>query len=125
MPLKRQVLWKKLCLVQDSSDIPYLKHPQNDFDTILAVRQTQFHLLNQYDKDLAKQADLEATEFIIEISRTKTKFFIIGVELQNFKFHTIDLHFQQASKIVRALNYDFQNVACFLEMRHGSLCLMD
>ena len=41
-------------------------------------------------------------ECIIEISRTKCKFYIIGVDLFQFKFSIIDLYRAQANKILRA-----------------------
>ena len=47
---------------------------------------------------------METRECIIEISRTKVKFYIVAVDLQSFKYHVVDLFRHQANKMIKAVD---------------------
>lgn len=46
---------------------------------------------------------VETRECIIEMSRTKVKFYIIAVDLLTSKYHVIDLFRHQANKMIKAV----------------------
>ena len=64
-------------------------------------------------------------ECIIEMSRTKTKFFIIAIDLQIFKYSVIEMFRPQANKMLKACENSLQKLMTFLEFRFGTLCVKD
>jgi hypothetical protein len=64
-------------------------------------------------------------ECIVEMSRTKVKFYIVAVDLLTFKYHVVELFRQQANKMIKAVDNNLQSLMSFLEFRYGSLCITD
>ena len=67
----------------------------------------------------------EKRECIVEMSRTKTKFFIVGLDLEIQKYHVIDMFRPQANKILKACENSLSKLMTFLEFKFGTLCIKD
>ena len=83
--------------------MPYVVHPQADLETSLAMHQTHFQTLNSLDS-VPRKHKIETRECIVEISRTKVKFYIVAVDLLTFKYHVLDLFRHQANKMIKAID---------------------
>jgi hypothetical protein len=68
---------------------------------------------------------IEKRECIVEMSRTKTKFFVIALDLEIFKYHVIEMFRPQANKILKACENSLSKLMTFLEFRFGTLCIKD
>ena len=68
---------------------------------------------------------IEKRECIVEMSRTKTKFFIVALNLEFCKYHVIELFRPQANKILKACENSLSKLMRFLEFRFGTLCIKD
>jgi hypothetical protein len=68
---------------------------------------------------------IEKRECIVEMSRTKTKFYIVALDLEFFKYHVIELFRPQANKILKACDNSLSKLMRFLEFRFGTLCIKD
>lgn len=97
---ERRVLWKNVCLVG------------------VASKESQLDIHSQKPK-------LAQRECIIEMSRTKTKFYIIAIDLEINKYHVIELFRPQANKMIKACENSLQKLMTFLEFRFGTLCIKD
>lgn len=91
-------------------------------------------------KNLCK-IGLECRECIVEMSYTKTKFFIVAFDLAIQKFHVIELFRPQANKLIKAmakLNHQelmraqdkersnvLYNLMTKLEFKFGKMCIRD
>lgn len=93
-------------------------------ETTLAINQTQFKQLNSPNQDI-QESDIDKRECIVEISKTKKKFFIVAVDLLKCEYHAIDVFMNQANKMLKAVDYDPQSLVSFLEFRHDKLRLRD
>jgi len=83
VPTDRKVLWKNVCL------IGVVNH-QSTIDT-------------QVEKNLFPfEGNKNQRECILEMSRTKTKFYIVAIDLEYFKYHVIELFRPQANKLLKA-----------------------
>lgn len=60
-------------------------------------------------------------ECIIEMSRTKIKFYIVAVDLQIFKYHVIELFRAQANKILLACDNNLYRFMSSLQFKFGVL----
>lgn len=125
VPEDRKVVWKKVCLIQDNSGMPYVVHPQADLETSLAMHHTHFQTLNNSVDRSQKRHNIETRECIIEISRTKVKFYIVAVDLLTFKYHVVEMFRHQANKMIKAVDNNLQTLVSFLEFRYGTLCIKD
>ena len=92
VPRERKVIWKRLCLIQDY-DENNSRYNQNNQDR----------------------------ECIIEMSRTKVKFYIIALDLQIFKYHVIELFRAQANKILKACDNNIIKLMSSLHFKYGVL----
>ena len=68
---------------------------------------------------------LEQRECILEMSRTKTKFYIVALDLEINKYHVIELFRPQANKIIKGCDNSLNKLMTFLEFRYGTLCIKD
>ena len=68
---------------------------------------------------------LEQRECILEFSRTKTKFFIVALDLEINKYHVIELFRPQANKIIKGCDNSLNKLMTFLEFKYGTLCIKD
>lgn len=59
------------------------------------------------------------------MSRTKTKFFIVAIDLEFFKYHVLELYRPQANKILKGCDNSLMKLMTFLEFRFGTLCIKD
>ena len=103
VPNERKVLWKNVCLVGVGNGN---KGSSNDIYNAPNTVKPQ-------------------RECIIEMSRTKTKFFIIAIDLQIFKYSVIEMFRPQANKMLKACENSLQKLMTFLEFRFGTLCVKD
>jgi hypothetical protein len=71
------------------------------------------------------QIGVERRECIVEMSRTKTKFFIVALDLEICKYHVIELFRNQANKILKACENSLLKLMKFLEFRFGTMCIKD
>ena len=71
------------------------------------------------------EPEFERRECIIEMSRRKTKFWIIAVDLLTGKYSVIELFRVQAEKILRAVDNSLSTLMRYLEFRYGTLCIKD
>lgn len=60
-------------------------------------------------------------ECIVEFSMTKTKFFILTIDLYSGKYHTIELFNQQAQKLLKACDKDLEKLMKMLDFKMGKL----
>jgi hypothetical protein len=60
-------------------------------------------------------------ECILEFSRSEHKFYIIAWEIQQNKFHTIELFRSQANKLLHVCDSDLEKVMRLLDFQNGKL----
>ena len=60
-------------------------------------------------------------ECVVEMSQTKTKFYILAYDLFANKFHTIDFFLAQARKLLRACDQDLEKLMKMLDFKLGKL----
>lgn len=77
-------------------------------------------LIQDFDEDSQKYK-INDRECIIEMSRTKIKFYIVAVDLQIFKYHVIELYRAQANKIILACNNNLVKLMSSLHFKFGVL----
>ena len=58
-------------------------------------------------------------ECLIEMSRTKHKFYIVALDLHQNKYHVLELWLAQANKLIKACDEDFEKLMTYLEFRYG------
>ena len=94
-------------------------------------------------KNVCRVGD-ECRECIVEMSFTKTKFYIVALDLEISKYHVVELFRPQANKIIKAcsniaeahLNISprrakewqynsLHTLMTFLEFKYGKLCIKD
>lgn len=98
IPTDRRVLWKRVCQITDVS-------------TPIA--------------GTSERPEYERRECIIEMSRNKTRFWIVAVDLRTGKYSTLELFRVQADKILRAIDNSLSMLMKYLEFRFGTLCIKD
>jgi hypothetical protein len=67
----------------------------------------------------------ECRECIVEMSRTKLKFYIVALDLESGKFHVIELWRVQATKLIKACGESIEHLMTFLEFRFGVMKIKD
>lgn len=67
----------------------------------------------------------DCRECIIEMSRNKLKFFIIGLELATGQWHLIEMWRAQANNVIKGCDNNLQKLMTFLEFRYGKLQIKD
>lgn len=105
VPATRKVIWKRVCQITDVSTILNVE----ERDTMGRIVEPEY----------------ERRECIIEMSRSKTKFWIIAVDLLTGKYSVIELFRVQAEKILRAVDNSLSTLMRYLEFRYGTLCIKD
>ena len=105
VPESRKVLWKNVCL------IGVITH-QSTIESHVQNKLFPFDNNNQ-------------RECIVEMSRTKTKFYIVAIDLEYFKYHVVELFRPQANKLLKACNNSMHRLMTFLEFKFGTLCIKD
>lgn len=60
-------------------------------------------------------------ECILEFSRTAKKFYIVALDLQANKFHSVELFRQQANKLLRVCDSDLEKVMRMLDFKNDQL----
>ena len=63
----------------------------------------------------------DTRECIVEMSRTKLKFYIVVLDLEFSKFHVIELWRLQANKLLKACGDSIEHLMTFLEFKFGVL----
>jgi hypothetical protein len=63
----------------------------------------------------------DTRECIVEMSRTKLKFYIVVLDLESAKFHVIELWRLQANKLLKACGDSIEHLMTFLEFKFGVL----
>ena len=58
-------------------------------------------------------------ECLVEMSRTKHKFYIVALDLHQNKYHVLELWLAQANKLIKACDEDFEKLMTYLEFRYG------
>jgi len=129
VPQDRKVVWKRVCLIQDSSKAPNVaKHQAATLDD-QTLSQTNFQNLVHKEAKNSREnimpSNAPKRECILEMSRTKTKFYIVAVDLETFKYHVIELFRFQANKIIKAVDNNLIRLMEFLEFKFGTLCIKD
>ena len=66
-----------------------------------------------------------ARECLVEMSRTKTKFYIVAIDLKTEKFHHIEMWRAQAKNVTKACGNDLSKLMMFLEFRFNKLQIKD
>ena len=64
-------------------------------------------------------------ECIVEMSRTKLKFYIVALDLQYGKYHVIELWRAQADKIMKACGGSSVKLMTFLQFKYGVMQIKD
>jgi len=77
-------------------------------------------LIQDFD-EYSQKYKINDRECIIEMSRTKIKFYIVAVDLQIFKYHVIELYRAQANKIILACNNNLVKLMSGLQFKFGVL----
>ena len=67
----------------------------------------------------------DCRECIIEMSRNKLKFFIIGLELATGEYHLVEMWRAQANNVIKACDNNLQKLMTFLEFRFGKMQIKD
>lgn len=74
----------------------------------------------------------DSRECIVEMSYTKTKFYIVALDLETNRYNVIELFRPQANKIIKACTSlngakanDFQHLMTYLQFKYGKLCIKD
>ena len=67
----------------------------------------------------------EQRECLVEMSRTKLKFYIVALDLETRKFHVIEMWKTQAKNILNACENSMEKLMTFLEFRYGKLQIKD
>ena len=98
MPLDRRVVWKRVCRITDVSSV---------------IGGT------------SEKPEYDRRECIIEMSRNKTRFWIIAVDLVTHKYSVLELFRVQADKILKAVDNSLNMLMKYLEFRFGTLCIKD
>jgi hypothetical protein len=86
------------------------------------------HLLTQERLVLWRNVCLigdEMKECIVEMSKTKLKFFIVVLELEIGKFHVIEMWKLQANKLIKACGDSIEHLMTYLEFKFGVLQIKD
>ena len=105
VPADRKVIWKRVCKITDVSSVINVEE-----------RDSMGRLIEpQYDR----------RECIIEMSRSKTKFWIVAVDLETGKYSVVEMFRVQAEKILRAVDNSLSTLMRYLEFRFGTLCIKD
>lgn len=60
-------------------------------------------------------------ECVVEFSMTKTKFYIVALDLYSGQYHVLDLWNQQAQKLIKACDSDLEKVMKMLDFKLGKL----
>ena len=59
------------------------------------------------------------------MSRNKTKFWVVAVDLATFRFSVLEIFKAQADKILKAIDNSLSMFMRYLEFRYGTLCIKD
>ena len=59
------------------------------------------------------------------MSRNKTKFWVVAVDLATFRFSVLEIFKAQADKILKAIDNSLSMLMRYLEFRYGTLCIKD
>ena len=60
-------------------------------------------------------------ECVVEMSKYKSKFFILAYDMFAEKFHVIELFYHQASKLIRACDGALEKIMKLLDFKRGKL----
>ena len=64
-------------------------------------------------------------ECIVEMSRTKLKFYIVALDLEYAKYHVIELWRAQSEKLLKACGGSSVKLMTFLEFKYGVMQIKD
>jgi hypothetical protein len=60
-------------------------------------------------------------ECIVEMSRYNNKFFILAYDMFTDKYHCVEMHQHQATKLLKACDETFENVMKLLDFHLGKM----
>ena len=118
VPTDRKVLWKNVC--QIGGDKKNQKHEPSEAELWQGASSAVIG-----GSPTRKTQAIEGRECIVEMSRTKTKFYIVAIDMEFFKYHVLELYRPQANKILKGCDNSLMKLMTFLEFRFGTLCIKD
>jgi hypothetical protein len=62
-------------------------------------------------------------ECVVEFSRTDKHFFIMAWDIVSNRYHVIDLHRQQANKLLKVCDSDLERIMKMLDFKLGKLII--